>query len=152
QQEFVGFKNYSTVLGNGAFLSSLWATVLIVGVSVAVAVVFGMGLALLLDRKFVGQGLARTLLITAFLMMAAAAALIWKWSLLDSNVGMVNWGLSLVGISPVAWNTDHPIVTIMFVLIWQYSPFMMLILLAGLQSQPGEVLEAAAVDGAGPVR
>lgn len=152
EQEFVGFKNYATVLGNGAFLGSLWATVLIVGVSVAVAVVFGMVLALLLDRRFIAQGFARTLLITPFLMMPAAAALIWKWSLLDSNVGMVNWGLSLVGVSPVAWNTDHPIITIMFVLIWQYTPFMMLILLAGLQSQPGEVLEAAAVDGAGPVR
>ncbi|WP_228759908.1 carbohydrate ABC transporter permease [Pseudactinotalea sp. HY158] len=152
EQRFVGFDNYANVLGSGVFLSSLWATVLIVGVSVAVAVVFGMALALLLDRRFIGQGLARTLLITPFLMMPAAAALIWKWALLDSNVGMVNWAFSLVGISPVAWNTDHPIVTIMIVLIWQYTPFMMLLLLAGLQSQPGDVLEAAAVDGAGPVR
>lgn len=152
EQSFVGFKNYATVLTNGEFLSSLWATVLIVGVSVMVAVVFGLVLALFLDRRFIGQGLARTLLITPFLMMPAAAALIWKWSMLDSNVGMVNWGLSLLGISPVAWNTHFPVLTIMMVLIWQYTPFMMLILLAGLQSQSGEILEAAAVDGAGAVR
>ncbi|WP_166979655.1 carbohydrate ABC transporter permease [Paramicrobacterium fandaimingii] len=151
-QKFVWFDNYATVLTNGAFLSSLLATVVIVGFSVLVSLVFGMVLALLLDRKFVGQGFARTLLITPFLMMPAAASLIWKWSMLDSNVGMVNWLFSLVGINPVAWNTDVPILTIIIVLTWQYTPFMMLILLAGLQSQPSDVLEAASVDGAGPIR
>src|SRR5690606_25345437 len=94
----------------------------------------------------------RTLLITPFLMMPAAAALIWKWSMLDANVGMVNWLFSLVGIPPAAWNTDLPVVTIIMVLTWQFTPFMMLIILAGLQSQSGEVLEAASVDGAGPFR
>ena len=152
EQEFVGFDNYISVIANGAFFSSLWATVLIVASSVFVSLVLGMLLALLLDRKFLGQGLARTLLITPFLMMPAAAALIWKWSMLDSNVGMVNWGLSLLGIPPVSWNTDYPVLTIIMVLVWQYTPFMMLILLAGLQSQPNDILEAAAVDGAGPIR
>ncbi|GAB2507531.1 carbohydrate ABC transporter permease [Paramicrobacterium agarici] len=151
-QKFVWFDNYVTVLTNGAFVSSLWATVVIVGASVLISLVFGMVLALLLDRKFMGQGLARTLLITPFLMMPAAASLIWKWSMLDSNVGMVNWALGLIGIDPVAWNTDVPILTIIMVLTWQYTPFMMLILLAGLQSQPSDVLEAASVDGAGPIR
>ncbi|GAB3617173.1 sugar ABC transporter permease [Okibacterium endophyticum] len=151
-QEFAGFDNYATVLTNGAFVQSLGATVLITGSSVLLSVVFGMLLALLLDRKFMGQGLARTLLITPFLMMPAAAALIWKWSMLDSNVGMVNWALSLVGIPAIEWNTNFPALTIIMVLTWQYTPFMMLILLAGLQSQPGDVLEAASVDGAGPVR
>ncbi|WP_167133425.1 carbohydrate ABC transporter permease [Paramicrobacterium chengjingii] len=151
-QKFVWFDNYATVLTNGAFLTSLLATVVIVGLSVLVSLVFGMVLALLLDRKFVGQGFARTLLITPFLMMPAAASLIWKWSMLDSNVGMVNWVLSLIGINPVAWNTDVPILTIIMVLTWQYTPFMMLILLAGLQSQPSDILEAASVDGAGPIR
>ncbi|MGC0239095.1 carbohydrate ABC transporter permease [Arthrobacter sp. SD76] len=150
--EFVGFDNYVSVIANGAFFSSLWATVLIVAASVFISLVLGMLLALLLDRKFMGQGLARTLLITPFLMMPAAAALIWKWSMLDSNVGMVNWGLSLFGIPPVSWNTDYPVLTIIMVLVWQYTPFMMLILLAGLQSQPNDILEAAAVDGAGPIR
>jgi sorbitol/mannitol transport system permease protein len=115
-------------------------------------VLFGLLLAVLLDRKFRGQALARTLLITPFLIMPAAAALIWKWSMLDANVGMVNWFLSLVGIAPVSWNTDVPIATIIMVLTWQYTPFMMLIILAGLQSQSKEMLEAASVDGAGAFR
>lgn len=150
QQEWAGFDNYVTVFTEGDFLSSLWATVLITGSSVVLSMLFGLGLALLLDRKFRGRALARTLLITPFLVMPAAAALIWKWSLLDADVGMVNWFLSLAGIDPVAWNTGHPILTVIAVLTWQYTPFMMLILLAGLQSQSQEQLEAAAVDGAGP--
>ena len=152
QRAFAGFDNYATVIGNGAFLESLWATVLITGSAVVLSVILGMIVAVLLDRKFIGQGLARTLLITPFLMMPAAAALVWKWAMLDANVGMVNWAMSLVGLPEIQWNTDYPAFTIIMVLTWQYTPFMMLILLAGLQSQPGDVLEAASVDGAGPIR
>jgi sorbitol/mannitol transport system permease protein len=151
-REFVWFENYATVFSGGEFLPSLLSTIVIVGSSVALSLVIGLGLALLLDRKFLGQGVARTILITPFLMMPAAAALIWKWSLLDSNVGIVNWLLSVVGLPAVQWNTDFPVLTIVMVLTWQYAPFMMLILLAGLQSQPLDMLEAAAVDGAGPIR
>ncbi|MGD7788722.1 carbohydrate ABC transporter permease [Propionibacteriaceae bacterium Y1700] len=150
-RSFAGFENYVAVVANGAFLPSLWATVLIVGGSVLLSLVFGLILAVLLDRKFPGQALARTLLITPFLVMPAAAALIWKWSMLDANVGVINYVLSLVGIDAVSWNTEHPALTIVMVLTWQYTPFMMLILLAGLQSQAGEVVEAAGVDGAGPI-
>jgi sorbitol/mannitol transport system permease protein len=85
-------------------------------------------------------------------MMPAAVALIFKWSILDANVGMVNWGLSTLGIDPVQWNTDFPALTVIMVLTWQYISFMMLILLAGLQSQSKETLEAASVDGVGPIR
>lgn len=151
-RSFAWFDNYVAVVRNGAFLPALLNTVVIVGSAVIVSLALGLLFAVLLDRKFRGQAVARTLLITPFLVMPAASALIWKWSLLDANVGMINWGLGLIGIPPVAWNTDHPGMTIMFVLTWQYTPFMMLILLAGLQSQSAEVLEAANVDGAGPIR
>ena len=151
-RSFAGFDNYVAVVRNGAFLPALLNTVVIVGSSVIVSLALGLLFAVLLDRKFHGQAVARTLLITPFLVMPAASALIWKWSLLDANVGMINWALGLLHIPPVAWNTDHPGMTIMFVLTWQYTPFMMLILLAGLQSQSAEVLEAANVDGAGPLR
>ncbi|MFY0408357.1 carbohydrate ABC transporter permease [Solicola sp. PLA-1-18] len=148
-RSFAGFDNYVTVFTGGTFIPAMISTIIIVGGSVLLSLILGLGLATLLDRKFVGQAFARTLLITPFLVMPAAAALIWKWTMLDANVGMVNWALDLVGIPAVAWNTDFPIVTIIAVLTWQYTPFMMLILLAGLQSQSGEILEAASVDGAG---
>jgi sorbitol/mannitol transport system permease protein len=148
ERSFAGFDNYVAVITNGAFLPSVWATVRIVGGSMILSLLLGLLLAVLLDRNFRGQALARTLLITPFLVMPAAAALIWKYSLLEVNTGMINWGLGLIGIDPIAWNTDYPAITIVFTLTWQYTPFMMLILLAGLQSQSGEVLEAADVDGA----
>lgn len=149
---FTGWDNYAVVLTGPDFLRSLGATVTITGSAVLLSLLLGLFLAVLLDRKFRGRGLARTLAITPFLVMPAAAALLWKWLMLDSNVGMVNWSLGLFGIDPVQWNTNYPWATIVIVLVWQYTPFMMLILMAGLQSQGRDVLEAAAVDGAGPIR
>lgn len=150
--QFNWFQNYVVVFTGADFLPALLATVTITGTSVVLSLIIGLGFALLLDRKFPGRGLARTLIITPFLIMPAAAALIWKWSMLDVNVGMINYGLNLVGIPSIAWNTDLPIATIVILLTWQFTPFMMLILLAGLQSQSREVLEAAAVDGSGALR
>jgi sorbitol/mannitol transport system permease protein len=150
--KFNWFENYSVVFTGPDFLPSLMSTVIITGSSVVLSLLLGLFFAVLLDRKFLGRGLARTLMITPFLVMPAAAALLWKWSMLDVNVGMVNWALNLLGLPAVAWNTDLPVVTIVILLTWQYTPFMMLILLAGLQSQSREVLEAASVDGAGPWR
>jgi len=149
---FAGFKNYVTVFANGSFVSSLIATVIITVLTVLLATALGLGFALLLDRHFLGRGLARTLMITPFLMMPAAAALIWKWSMLDASTGILNWVAGLFSVPPVAWSTDAPVATVVIVLTWQYTPFFMLILLAGLQSQSREVLEAASLDGAGPLR
>jgi sorbitol/mannitol transport system permease protein len=123
-----------------------------VGLSMLLSLLLGLLFAILLDRKFRGQALARTLLITPFLIMPAAAALIWKYSILDTDSGIVTLLLSWIGLDGVAWTTDSPGLTIVFTLTWQYTPFMMLILLAGLQSQSGEVLEAADVDGASPLQ
>ncbi len=150
--KFNWFENYAVVFTGPDFLPSLMSTVVITGSSVVLSLLLGLFFAVLLDRKFMGRGLARTLMITPFLIMPAAAALLWKWSMLDVNVGMVNWALNALGLPSVAWNTDLPVVTIVILLTWQYTPFMMLILLAGLQSQSREVLEAASVDGAGPWR
>lgn len=152
ERGFAGFANYGLIFTRTDFVESLLATVLISGGSIFLALLFGLLLATLLNRSFRGRWLARTLLITPFLVMPAAAALLWKWSIFDNSAGILNWALGLVGIPPVAWNTDFPVVTIIMVLTWQYTPFMMLILLAGLQSQNLEILEAASVDGAGRFR
>ena len=147
ERGFAGFDNYIAVVTNGAFLPSLWATVWIVGLSMILSLLLGLFFAILLDRKFPGQSVARTLLITPFLIMPAAAALIWKYSILDADSGIFTLLLSWIGLDGVAWTTDYPGLTIVFTLTWQYTPFMMLILLAGLQSQSGDILEAADVDG-----
>lgn len=149
---FAGFKNYARVFTSGDLVPSIIATVLITGLSVLASVLLGLMFAILLDRTFRGQGVARTLLITPFLIMPAAAALIWKYSMFDTNIGILNWVWRSLGLEPIAWSTDYPLWTVVIVLTWQFTPFMTLILLAGLQSQSGEVLEAASVDGANTVQ
>jgi sorbitol/mannitol transport system permease protein len=117
--------------------------------AVVLSLVFGTLFAMLLDRKFFGQGLIRTLLITPFLLMPVVAALIWKQQMFSSLFGTLNKVLTFLGLSSVAFISDHPLASIVTVLVWQWTPFMMLIMLAGLQSQPADILEAAEVDGAG---
>jgi sorbitol/mannitol transport system permease protein len=115
---------------------------------VFLAMLLGIGLALLLDRKFIGQGVVRTMLITPFLIMPVVSAILWSISMFNPSYGLVNWVIGLVGIPPVAWTSEYPFLSVLVALVWQWTPFMMLLVLAGLQSQPKDVLEAAQVDGA----
>jgi sorbitol/mannitol transport system permease protein len=78
-----------------------------------------------------------------------AGALIWKTSMLDPVFGIVNWFLSPLGVHHVDWVSRFPLQSVMLELIWQWTPFMMLLILAGLQSMPRDILEAGRVDGAG---
>jgi len=150
--KFAWFKNYESVFTTGSLVPAIIATVGITAAAVLLSVIFGLLFAILLDRKFAGQAVARTLVITPFLIMPAAASLIWKYSMFDTNIGVLNWLTSLVGLPTIAWSTNYPMATVIIVLTWQFTPFMMLILLAGLQSQSREILEAASVDGAGAIR
>jgi sorbitol/mannitol transport system permease protein len=146
---FNGVSNYKTVFTNAAFRSALWRSVLMTVIAVIVAMILGVAFALLLDRKFLGRGVVRTLIITPFLVMPAAAALIWAGPMLDPSFGLLNYLLQPFGIHHVAWLSSHALGSVIVVMIWQWTPFMTLIVLAGLQSQPADTLEAAKVDGAG---
>ena len=134
-RQFIGLNNYIAVVKDSQFWSVAWHTVVLIVVVVIVS-------------AFLGRGVVRTLLITPFLVTPVAAALIWKTTILDPNNGILNWVLSLVGISPVDWIGQLPLTMVMVVLIWQWTPFMMLLILAGLQSMPRDILEAGRVDGA----
>ena len=112
------------------------------------SVIVGTGLALLLDRKFFGQGFVRTLLITPFLIMPVVAGFLWKSQMFSATFGVLNWIIELFGAEPIEFATRYPFQSVVVVLVWQWSPFMMLIVLAGLQGQDTSVLEAARVDGA----
>jgi sorbitol/mannitol transport system permease protein len=145
---FVGFANYSAVFEDTFFRQAVVVTVEMTVTAVLVSLLFGLGVAVLLDRKFLGRGLARTLLITPFLVMPAAASLAWKTLILDPNFGILDWFLRPFGGGHIDWVGGYPFIAIVMTLVWQWTPFMMLILLAGLQSQAPEILEAARVDGA----
>jgi sorbitol/mannitol transport system permease protein len=146
---FTGFSNYTTVFTNPAFRASLVRSVVMTAAAVIVAMLLGIVFAVLLDRKFLGRGVVRTLIITPFLVMPAAAALVWASPMLDPNFGLLNYLLAPFGVHHVAWLSTHALGSVIVVMIWQWTPFMTLIVLAGLQSQPQDTLEAAKVDGAG---
>lgn len=149
---FAWFKNYISVFTTGDLVPAIISTVGITASAVILSLLFGLLFAILLDRGFRGQALARTLVITPFLIMPAAASLIWKYSMFDTSIGVINWVTTTLGLPTIAWSTDWPLATVIIVLTWQFTPFFMLILLAGLQSQSREVIEAASVDGAGAFR
>jgi sorbitol/mannitol transport system permease protein len=151
-RHFVGLSNYAQVFTDRVFRQAALNTIVITGSCVLVALLIGLGLAILLDRKFVGRSIARTLLITPFLVMPVAGALLWGTTMFDPSFGIVNFVLRLVGIGPVDWLSSYPIFSIVTALVWQWTPFMMLLLLAGLQSQNPSILEAAQVDGASQLR
>ncbi len=148
-RHFTGLQNYADVLRDSQFREVAWHTVLLIVGTVLISVVLGLGLALLLDRAFIGRGIVRTLLITPFLVTPVAAALIWKTTLLDPVFGLVNFVLKPFGVHRIDWVSRYPLPAVMADLVWQWTPFMMLLILAGLQSMPRDVLEAARVDGAG---
>ncbi|MEU5724112.1 sugar ABC transporter permease [Micromonospora sp. NPDC047738] len=146
RRAFIGLANYGEVLTDARLRAALLNTVLLTAASVVVSVLLGLGLAILLDRRFPGRGVVRTLLITPFLVMPMAAALLWKHAIYNPSYGLIN---GIAGGS-TDWVSQYPMISVVTTLVWQWTPFMMLIILAGLQGQSLETLEAARVDGAGP--
>ncbi|WP_104116029.1 carbohydrate ABC transporter permease [Arthrobacter sp. B1805] len=152
---FAGFDNYISVLTDTDLRASIITTIVLTVTVVLVSLLLGLGLALLLDKKFIGRGIVRTMLIAPFLIVPVAAALIWKHALLNPSYGLVNgtltWVWSLFGSDNPPQPellSQAPLFAVEASLIWQWTPFMMLILLAGLQSRPLDVIEAAQIDGA----
>ncbi|MFE4693142.1 carbohydrate ABC transporter permease [Streptomyces sp. NPDC056749] len=155
KRAFNGLENYASVFTDAALRDSVVTTILLTAGVVIATVVLGLALALLLDRAFFGRGLVRTLLITPFLIVPVSAALLWKHALYNPEYGLLNGALSWVGElfgdttpSQPDWIAQMPLLAVIAALVWQWTPFMMLILLAGLQSRPAEVVEAARLDGA----
>ncbi|TMD20235.1 MAG: sugar ABC transporter permease [Chloroflexi bacterium] len=146
--QFAGLENYSALLTNESIRTAIWNTVLLTLAVIGFSVVIGLGVAVLLNSEVFGKGLMRTLMIAPFLIMPTAGALIWKDTLLNPLFGLLPYLLTPVGLGRVDIVNQFPMVTVVAVEVWRWTPFMMLIILAGLQSQNPEVLEAARVDGA----
>jgi polyol transport system permease protein len=155
ERGFAGIDNFRRVFTDINMRQSVVTTILLTATVVIVSLVLGLGIALLLDRKFIGRGAVRTMMIAPFLIVPVAAALLWKHALFNPEYGLLNGALSglwkLFGADHPPqpdWITSGPLISVELALIWQWTPFMMLILLAGLQSRPLDVIEAATMDGA----
>ena len=159
ERHFAGLQNFRTVLSDNRMRDALVHTILLTAGVVILALICGLALAVLLDRKFHGRALLRTMLITPFLITPVAAMLVWKHLIFNPTYGLLNGittqVLGLFGKDTIVqtdWISDKPLIAVAVPMIWQWTPFMMLILLAGLQSQSPDILEAANMDGAGPWR
>jgi sorbitol/mannitol transport system permease protein len=148
-RHFVGLANYGSVFTQSGFRTAVINTVVFTSSAVIFSLILGLILAVLLDRGFRGRGVVRTLLISPFLIMPTAAALLWKTTMFNPVFGIVNFVLRPFGVGTLDWASKFPMPTIITVAVWQWTPFMMIILLSGLQSQSTDILEAARVDGAG---
>ncbi len=151
-QPFTGLANYATALLDPVFWSSLWNSV--IWVVAAVSLQFGLGLAaaLLLNRRFPWRGAARALVVVPWALPSVIIGLIWTW-MLDFNLGLINTLGMRLGLlaQPVPWlsRPTTAMAAVILAVVWQGFPFFTVTLLAGLQAIPGELYEAAALDGAG---
>jgi sorbitol/mannitol transport system permease protein len=146
------FQNFQRILTNVDFYTVLLNTVILTVGIVVITFLLGLAFALLLNRPFPGRGLARTLFIAPFLMMPVAAAVLWKNVMLDPSFGISAYLLNLFGVKNFYLIEAFPMASVIAIISWQWIPFVMLILLAGLQSLPESTVEAARIDGASGFR
>lgn len=148
-QGWVGLDNYNyTVLQDPIFRDAVINTLVMTVSIVLGSLVLGLAFALLLHRPFPLRGLVRSLMIAPFFVMPTVSAVVWKNLLLNPVFGLFNWLTTSIGLARVDWLAVAPKQSVIAISVWEWTPFMMLILLAGLAGLPDEVREAARVDGA----
>ncbi len=149
--EFVGLENYRDLLEDTAFWQALFRTAYVLVVCISVELILGMTIAILLNRDFMGQNIVRGLCFLPLLISPLAMSLMWNY-MLHVQFGIVNQVFDWIGFGRYEWfsSTKYALYTIMFISIWQWTPFSIFILLAGLRGMPKDQFEAANVDGASP--
>jgi sorbitol/mannitol transport system permease protein len=150
--DFIGLMNYRFFLTDPAFFESIKNTLILVGGVLLITIVGGIALALLLDMPFWGQGIVRILVIAPFFVMPTVTALVWKNMFMHPVNGLFAYAAKLFGLAPFDFFAQAPLFSIVLIVAWQWLPFATLILLTALQSLDQEQLEAAEMDGAGPVK
>lgn len=148
---FAGLSNYIYLATDPAFLPSIWNTLELIGSVLIITVVGGILLAVLFDRDFFGQGVARLLVIAPFFVMPTVAALIWKNMILHPVYGVLAKVFLWFGLQPIDWFATAPMTAVIVIVSWQWLPFAFLILFTAIQSLDQEQKEAAHLDGVGPI-
>ena len=148
QTGFNGLENFEYFLTDPSFSAAVLNTILLLGSVIVITVVLGMGLALLIDEAFPGRAVVRLLLISPFFVMPTVNALLWKHMMMHPIYGVLAQVSIFFGFTPVEWLSDHPLVSIIIMVSWQWLPFAALIFMTALQSMYREQLEAARMDGA----
>jgi trehalose/maltose transport system permease protein len=155
EAQFVGLDNFAYLLQDPYWWSSVWNTVKFAVVSVFLETVLGLIIALALNAQFPGRGGLRTAILIPWAIPTVVSAQMWSW-MYNDVLGVINHMLLAVGLleQPVAWTAspDTALLSIILVDVWKTTPFMALLLLAGLQMLPKECYESARIDGVHPVK
>ena len=145
---FAGLFNYKFFYTDPAFFQSIFNTLVLVLGVLLITVIGGILLALLLDQPIFGQGIVRILVISPFFVMPPVAALVWKNMIMHPGYGVLADLARALGLQPIDWFAQFPLLSIVIIVAWQWLPFATLILLTALQSLDTEQKEAAEMDGA----
>jgi multiple sugar transport system permease protein len=151
--EWVGVDNYTALLASGDFWNAARNTLIWTVGTLMLQLVFGVAMALLLNQSIVFRSLARSLVLFPYFLSTVVAVLVWRW-LFNDLYGILNHVLLIAGLidAPVNWLGQMPNAMISIILVgaWKYFPFVVIVVLARLQSIPEQLYEAATIDGAGP--
>ena len=147
-KEFLGWANFEYFVTDPDFGPSVLNTLELLGSVIAITVILGVGLALLVNEAFPGRGIVRVLLISPFFVMPTANALLWKHMMMNPVYGVLAQVSIFFGATPVDWLTDHPLLSVILMVAWQWLPFACLIFITSLQSLDRDQMEAAGMDGA----
>jgi multiple sugar transport system permease protein len=154
RQQFVGFGNYLYLLYDPDFWASLWNGTVYAVVTIVLQVVLGVATALVLHESFRGRNIVRGLVLFPYMIPTVVAVILWKW-LLNNQFGVINYILVEIGLidEPISWmGRSYIMISLIFISVWQFFPFVVLAVLARLQTIPEELYEAAKVDGASALR
>ena len=146
---WAGLGNFKKFFQDERALNSLWVTAkYLVGV-LSIETIVGLLISFFLDRKFFGKPVVRALIIIPMFMTPVVSGLIWR-AFFDTNNGLVNWILSLFKVPMIDWlgSVDTALVSLMITDMWQWTPFMVLLIMASLDCVPTDQIEAAMIDGA----
>jgi len=152
---FAGLDNYlyflkiADVKSIPAFYGIFWQTIFITVVSLLFCSILGFLLALLLDHHVPGINIARTLILGPFFVMSTASGVIWKTTIFNTTFGWYGVITKALGMTPVDWISYHPLMVVVLLFTWQWMPFFILVLLAGLQGLDQEILDCTRIDGIG---
>ena len=147
--EFIGADNYLRMLSDENVQESMWVTFKFGFFTITIEMTLGIALALLLEKPIRGASVFRTIFIMPLMISPVVVGLVWRY-LYDARAGWINHYLELAGIEPLIWLGEPHLAffAIVFTDIWQWTPFVFIIVIAGLQALPSEVLEASRIDGA----
>ncbi len=148
---FSGLANYGRMINDGRFWQSLWNTTVFTTASVLLELIIGMGVALVLNQSFRGRGVVRTIALLPWALPTALMGLAWAW-IFNDQYGIINDILLRLGLieTGISWLGDPTLAMIAVILadVWKTTPFIALLLLAGLQSISSDLYEAHSIDGA----